>query len=499
MRFHGVSFLQKLLKETSGQAMYIMVVGMISMIGLSGLAVDLGHGYYAQQQLKASTNAAVLAGAEAMPNTTTATNNVTAYSSGSGDRNATGLLTNVTTTTTFLCLTTVTNSGVPCVASTGSTSGSFNSMRVVQNATVPLWFGRMFGVSSFNITDVSTAAMAGGTNTPYNVAVIVDTTASMAASDTTGICSGTQISCALGGVQTLLQELSPCASGTTCTAISGTQQVKNAVDSVALFVFPPVTTATMTKDYVCKTSNPTTIPYTFQNVTTGSSQNLYLPTTATYEVIPFSGNYKTSNSASSLTASSDIVIAAGDSGVSGCGGIQAPGGQGTYYAQVIYAAQAALAAQQTANPGTKNAMIILSDGDATASTSQIVATTGTLNGTGTSSSNPTGYHSYTYPSALGECGQAIGAAQAAASAGTKVYTIGWGAEMSGCTSDATYSAHKGVTPCTAIQEMASDSNYFYSDDAHGCSSPNNYTDVKDIFPAIVNSLATPKLIPNGTT
>ena len=73
----------------------------------------------------------------------------------------------------------------------------------------------------------------------------------------------------------------------------------------------------MSKDYVCKTSNPTTIPYTFTNVTTGSNQNLNLPSTATYEVIPFSSNYKASDTATSLASASYIVIAAGDSGVSG--------------------------------------------------------------------------------------------------------------------------------------------------------------------------------------
>jgi hypothetical protein len=359
----------------------------------------------------------------------------------------------------------------------------------------------MFGLANFNLTSVSTAAMAGGSNTPYNIAVILDTTASMAANDSGTQCTGTQISCALGGVQALLQLTFPCASGAACTAISGTQRVINPVDSVALFVFPPVTTATMPKDYVCKTSNPTTIPYTFTNVTTGSSQNLNLPSTATYEVIPFSGNYKPSDSTTSLNTSSDIVIAAGDSGVSGCSGIQAPGGEGTYYAQVIYQAQAALVAQQTANPGTKNMLIIVSDGDATATSGQIVATTGTLNGTGTSSSNPTGYHSYTYPSALGECGQAIIAAQSAASAGTKVVTIGYGSETSGCTTDATYSAHKGVTPCQTIQDMASDPTYFFSDDGNGCVSPNQtkLTKLQQIFQYIVGITETPRIVPNTTT
>ena len=97
-----------------------------------------------------------------------------------------------------------------------------------------------------------------------------------------------------------------------------------------------------------------------------------------------------------MNTSSQLGIAAGASGVSGCTGISAPGGEGTYYAQAIYAAQAALVAQQDANPGSSNAMIILTDGDATACASNAntsagacntnrgsVATEGTLNGTGT--------------------------------------------------------------------------------------------------------------------
>jgi hypothetical protein len=49
--------------------------------------------------------------------------------------------------------------------------------------------------------------------------------------------------------------------------------------------------------------------------------------------------------------------------------------------------------------------------------------------------------------------------------------------------------------------MASDPGYFFSDDANGCSSPNqaNLTKLTQIFPVIVNSMSSPKLIPNGTT
>jgi hypothetical protein len=182
--------------------------------------------------------------------------------------------------------------------------------------------------------------------------------------------------------------------------------------------------------------------------------------------------------------------------------------------------------QQLANPSSKNIMIILTDGDATASGNQIVAdnnptcakTGGScLNGTGTSSTNPTGYESPTYPSALGMCGQAVQAAQLATAAGTIVYTIGFGTETSGCTSDQTYTITSGSTdgaeawpsgthaktPCNAIAAMASNPNTFYSDNSGGCpalsTANENFTSLVSIFNAITTGLTSPRLIPNGTT
>jgi hypothetical protein len=319
----------------------------------------------------------------------------------------------------------------------------------------------------------------------------------------------------------MLDDLYPCNLGQTCTSSSA-----NNVDGVSLFVFPAVTTKTEADDWTCPGSgksmvDPTIAAYTFSDVPT----NLVQPSANTYELqFPSPGtwtnDYKTNDSNSTLNPSSEVVIAAGGSGVSGCTGVQAPGGFGTYYAQVIYAAQAALIAQQAANPSSSNAMIILSDGDATAcasnantskgacnSKADLVATEGTLNGTGTSTS-------VTYPSALGECGQAVVAAQAAASAGTKVYTIGYGAETSGgCTTDAKYSASvsngdglswaAGDQPCAALGAMASSAANFYSDDGSGCQAtlPSNQsiTQLTAIFRAIANNMSSPRLIPNGTT
>jgi hypothetical protein len=322
--------------------------------------------------------------------------------------------------------------------------------------------------------------MAGGSNAPWNIAIIQDTTSSMNDSDGGDQCSGTRITCSLQGIQALLNDLYPCGLGQTC-ATSTTY-----VDSVSLFVFPAVTGATAKDDSTCPTVDPTIVAYTFPD----PPSNTTLPTADTYQVVSFANNYKTTDAATSLDQASGIVIAAGDSGQSKCTGIQAPGGEGTYYAQVLYAAQAALLVQQAAHPGSQNAIIMLTDGDATAcasnantsagacnSKSQLMASEGTLNGTGTKTSNPSGYESPAYPSALGECGQAVLAAQAAANAGTTVYTIGYGAETSGgCTTDETYSAsvstnggswRAGDQPCQAIAAMASAQVNFYSDDGSG--------------------------------
>ena len=173
-------------------------------------------------------------------------------------------------------------------------------------------------------------------------------------------------------------------------------------------------------------------------------------------------------------------------------------------------------------------MIILTDGDATASASsgQMVAennptctnvtTNGScLNGTGTEATNPSGYNNPAYPSAVGMCGQAVQAAQAATAAGTIVYTIGFGSESSGCASDKTYTvasgstngaeawpsgAHAG-TPCNAIAAMASNENTFYSDNANGCPAlvpANSGNSLNVDFEEIAAGLTSPRMIPNGT-
>ncbi len=182
----------------------------------------------------------------------------------------------------------------------------------------------------------------------------------------------------------------------------------NSVDRVSLLTFPAVTTATVADDYNCG----------IEPLLRLKAYALPFPATSTYQIVNFSSDYRTSDRATSLSSSSNIVEAAG--GKCGCAGLQAIGGVGTYYAQVIYAAQAALVAEQALFPTSQNVIILLSDGDANA----------------TSADMPGPQHSsgsrYTRPrnrSAIRRSRRL----KPPATAGTRVYSVAYGAEASGCT------------------------------------------------------------------
>ena len=503
MKTFTTIILRRIWKDEQGQSMFLMAFTLSAVLGLSGLSVEVGHGYFAYKKLVASTKAAALAGAAVMPDTVSAATYIQRYSSASGGLNTYPQLQSVVATPTFLCLTTVTSSlKTPCVTSTGS-SGGYNAVRVTQTANLTTWFGGLFGVRTMNLSATATAAMRGGTASPWNIAIVLDTTASMASKDSGVQCSGTQISCALLGVQALVSDLYPCAMGADCTAGGA------AFDSVALYVLPPILASTATKDTTCPSGAPT---HEYYMVPT-------LNSLWTYQVVNFSSNYRITDTASALNASSSLGIA---SGAGSCAGISAPGGAGTYYAEVIYKAQSDLVAKQALVTGSRNAMIILTDGDATASTSYTgsgktavfssssqlqPSSAGALNGI--TGNNPT---SPTYPSAVGECGQAVMAAQSAATAGTVVFTIGYGSPTSGCTTDKTYSPSvttgggtwaAGYSPCQALGAMASQPVNFYSDNASGCAAtvPSNaaITQLTSIFHQITANMTNSRLIPNGTT
>jgi len=345
----------------------------------------------------------------------------------------------------------------------------------------------------------------------------------------------------MSGVQILLQSLSPCATSlASCTITNGV--AASSVDRVALFTFPDVSTTTTAQDTTCTTAVPSptsanrywstveygdTINFVMPMSTTGATPVTpwsslpdamaysfptpgavsYVPSqsdyatypmtlgTATYQITNFLSDYRTSTKATALNPNSALVQAAG--GVIGCGSMTAPnydGVYGTYYAGVLYAAQSALVKEQAANPGSGNVIIIVSDGDSTAPQT---------NGSNTVMGSPATGNGQ-YPSWIGQCGQAIVAAQYATSQGTLVYSVAYGSEPTGCSSDVNAGSYPNITPCTTMQDMASAPQYFYSDyhqsgSASVCVSGQPVTSLSAIFSSISAELTTARLIPNNTT
>jgi Flp pilus assembly protein TadG len=491
------SFVRRAFGDERGQVLPIVAVSMLALLGMGGLAIDTGHVYSSFNELQAATNAAALAGAQSLPDTT-ATAAATKYSAVTGNLNAHANLPNVTMVSGYpqaICLAALTSQSMPCVAPANA-----NALVVKQQVAVKTYFAGLFGVRSITLTATAAAAMRGGATPPYNVAIIVDTTQSMTDTDSSSSCDASRISCSLAGVRTLLAELTPCASSeSTCgTATNG--NVANSADRISLFAFPNMVTTTVPDDYACPPTKPTTEVYTFPSptatslttmpytTTTGSGKSEETPTVQmTYQIVNYSSDYRTSDTTASLNPSSDIAVAVG--GKSGCAGIGAPGGEGTYYAGAIYAAQASLIAEQAANPGSQNVIILLSDGDATATQSQMA--TGTQSTTVATASG-------TYPSYKNECHQAITAAQAATAAGTRVYTVAYGAEASGCTTDS-----PSISPCQTMEQMASTAATFFSDyTATGGSSTcisasRPTTSLDEIFSEVGADFSTSRLIPNN--
>jgi Flp pilus assembly protein TadG len=473
-RHHAISAPRRR-RDDSGQIFALVAFILVFLLAFIGFVIDMGRLYYSYRLLQSSTDAAALAGAYALPASTTAAT-ATLYSGVSGNKNAYTNLPNVTMVTNYpmlRCLTTLTNQGLPCVSPANA-----NAITVQQQVSVPMTFAALIGVKAITLTATATAAMRGSARAPYNVAIVVDSTRSMQDSDGGSNCSGSRETCVLQGVQTLLGELSPCAaSQASCTISNG--QATNPVDEVSLFSFPAVSAATVADQYCGSSGSVSVQPYPLPAIGATPASD------PTYQVLGFLSDYRTSDTSSSLSTSSNLVKAAGTTGTS-CSGLQDPGGSGTYYAAIIYAAENLLVAQQTARPGTQNAMIILSDGDANATQTQM-ASTATKSGT--------------YPSYVNECHQAITAAQWAAkqgTGGTTVFTVAYGAESSGCSTDS-----PAITPCQTMEQMASSSGTFYTDytsQTLSCVSASQpTTNLNQIFTEIAGYLTVARLIPNNTT
>jgi Putative Tad-like Flp pilus-assembly/von Willebrand factor type A domain len=478
MKRNSEPFVRQMRDGQRGQSLVVVACCLVVLLATCAIVIDIGGLYYSYEQLLAATDAAALAGGASIPQGDAITV-AEQYSAVSGDLNNHANLQSVTVTATLECYNIT---GMPNCLVYGS-QPSANAIVVTETATVPTFFAKIFGVKSMKISATATASAKGGGGAPYNVMMVLDTTQSMNTTDTNctvpGISNPTREQCAIYGVRILLSGLDPCPSTTpSCVAgdgdTKGNGNVTGAVDEVGLMVFPgltptetstlsnpPVAAPTASDDYTCPTSNPAITSY---NNNPG------------YMILPLGSNYRLSNSSSTLNSSADVVIATGGGS---CNGLSAPGGEGTFYAGVIAAAQSYLTNSANSRPNTKNVMILLSDGDANASSSQMAG-------------KATSY------SATAECQQAVTAATNAKNAGILIYSVAYGAETTGCTAGDT------LSPCQTMEDIASTptTTYFFSDynqsgTGHDMTCKGrDTTNLDQIFTDIASDLTTSRLIQN---
>jgi Flp pilus assembly protein TadG len=498
MKAHNSSMVPRVRDRQRGQTLVMVPLLLALLLAAAAVAIDMGNLYYCYDELKSATRAAALAGGAAIVSKTDdAVATAKMYTGYTGVQAIYNIHPNLNVTSAVVQMGCINPTipanqyyGLPPCATYGVNTG--NSIRVTETANVNTFFARVFGVSTIPISATAIAGATGGASDSWNVAVILDTTPSMGYQDTNCGLSGrnaTRLDCALDGVQTLLKTITPCPVGSNCTA-------SNANDRVSLFTFPNVTAAQATKDSTCSPGNPVAMPTQFPTAgATGYSPTNPVPT---YQITSYLSNYQgsTPTAPATLSGSSNLVMAVGGGNCTGMGIPMSgwPGGVTniTYYAGVIYAAQASLLATQAAYPLSKNAMILLSDGDAS-NDPRFMA----------SGASPT---TGTYPSSIDQCGQAVTAANAAMAAGTRVYSVAYGSASAGCSTDTTTAQNsKNITPCQTMEGIAggSSSAYFYSDFNQSgtpstCQSASQpITNLHDIFLSIGNSLKTARLLPSN--
>jgi len=529
------SLLRRLYHDQDGQALYLVAGSLIAILGMAALSIDIGYALHAQRELQANTDAAASAGGAAMFQP--ATQSVDAVVNKYSGSTAVGAVYNIhpdlnitSVSVSFSCLTLGTynpyslnpcatsgNSKSPsfpdCAVTTSNPYGGCNVIKVVETATIPTFFAKVFGFNSLTLTATSIASGSGGISVPYHIMVVLDTTASMGMGSDTGCVTGSgkpynPEQCAQFGVQTLLSGLAPCATNlTSCSGATPFDQVgimafpgicSDTASGVTTGNCPAATTLTNTTanatyapdDYACPATNPPIAGYN---------------NNPEYLILGFQNNYRTSDSAG-LNWSSDLVKVVG-AGTDNCG-MPDPGGKATFYAGAIVAAQQYLTQYHTAY--IQDIMILLSDGDAQATNSGGSVDTNDLGGTvpqTVSSAQIAGMNGNLW-AGTNDCTQAINAADWAKQyvqpdgKSTEIYSISYGSETSGC------SPGEGLTPCQTMQGIASLplSQYFFSvpqtiggTTSTVCANAVPITQLNQVFTTIISDLSPSRLVPNSLT
>ena len=328
-------------RSERGQAFALMVIALVALLGTGALAMDVGFAWYAKRQVQASADAAALAGAQQLPDITSATSTANSYAS----LNTPDNLSNVDVTVTTGCTVASENNGW-CDPDQADTNVAYhaNRIQVVETATTPTWFAKIFGFDHFDVKGTATACQP-CSSSPVDVMLVVDRTGSMCQPTGPG-GSCIDLNNAKQGVQTLLGIMDP------------------NIDTVGLVAFPPYNPS----GGVCgSTSANTSFKINGPGVPASQARTIspqnYDQANLVYLDDPLASDFKTGASAP-LDETSSIVEHSTpdtDSNGSSCNhGIKSFGS--TSYADALRAGEAELV--KDGRPDVPKVIVFMTDGEA---------------------------------------------------------------------------------------------------------------------------------------
>jgi Flp pilus assembly protein TadG len=292
----------------------VMMVILVALLGVTAFAIDVGYAYYAKRQLQSAADAAALAGAQDLPDVTTATATAQSYAATNTPANISGFNFTYTASCTKTAI----------IATGCSPTVNPNELTVAGTASTNTWFARLFGIPHFNLSAHANACSPCSA-TPVDVVVVIDRTGSMCSpTDRYGNC--TDLDNAKAGVRTMLGILNPPYA------------------EVGMIAFPPVqSTAT----------DPCAAPY---NSLAGNGFDGYDAPTRGYVTDQISGNYQSSQGV--LDPSSGLYKHTEPGPAGSC--IQAGGN--TSYSEALRQAQTELTTH--GRPNVPDYIVFLTDGEA---------------------------------------------------------------------------------------------------------------------------------------
>ena len=288
-------------KSDAGQALVVVALGMVVILGFLGLGLDLGYLRMVKRQTQKAADAAAIAAAVELTYCG-GTSNCSALQKAAQDAltennlPSSSLFTQCAATSGNL---TITVNNPPCALGTADPhKGDTHYVEVVVSQVEPLTFARVFGVSKATVSARAEAALGGGSNCVYaldptdSATIAVDLLASVnsqcgivdeSSSNSSLQCflasiTGSQIGL-VGGASTFLCSVNPSPKNGIA--------VPSPADPLAYLAVPPGGPS-----YTCGTS--TKSPYTGY---TGSTGGLVLNSTATLNPGVYCGGIQINNGA----------------------------------------------------------------------------------------------------------------------------------------------------------------------------------------------------------